>query len=432
MNSKFSRRRFLQTSAVVSAGVWTGVGPTVRAASPSDKLNIAVIGVNKQGGANLSAIGGTSQNIVALCDVDDAASAKAYGKYSDTPKFHDYREMFDKMHKQIDAVVISTPDHSHFHPSHIAMSLKKHIYLEKPMAHSVWEARKLTELAAKQKVATQLGVQRHTLGSIHRAVELVRAGAIGKITEVHSWIASNRGMFPGPTITDTPSTIKWDLWLGPAADKPYSEDYGPYKWRFWWDFGTGEAGNWGCHVLDIPFWALNLKYPTKVGVENPDPDPVKTPKAMHTWFDFPAEASRPAVKLHWYQGTPEILKKLDIKEKNINTVFIGEKGLITSGFNETKLHPEDKFKDYKDPKPTIVKSPGFHKEWVEACKGGVPATCEFSYSGPMAETVLLGNVAYRAKGGFDWDSKNLKVTGNSNAEQYLKSYFKKGWEVEGV
>jgi predicted dehydrogenase len=224
------------------------------------------------------------------------------------------------------------------------------------------------------------------------------------------------------------------LWLGPAPVTKYTPDICPYKWRFWWDYGTGEAGNWGCHILDIAYWALDLKYPTKVAIENPNPDPAKTPTAFHSTFDFPAVGNRPALKLHWYQGKPAVLDQLGVKPgPGVNTLFIGEKGMLTSGFDTkgVKLLSSDGKEEltFKLPSPTLEKSPGFHKEWLAACRGGKPSTCDFAYSGPMTETVLLANAAFRAKGGFDWDAANQKATGNSSVDEYLVPKFRKGWEV---
>lgn len=431
MSSRTVRRDFLKAGALVGAGVWSGVGPAVRAEGPNEKLNVAVIGLGGQGSPNLNGI--SSQNVVALCDVDDERAGKAYEKFPQAKKFYDFRTMYDELEKEIDVVVISTPDHTHFHPAYMAMRMGKHVYLEKPMAHSVREARILTDLAAKKKVATQLGVQRHTIEGMHRTVELVKAGAIGKIKEVHSWVGGSRGM-PSTNIATppVPAHLKWDLWLGPAAERPYSPDLCPYKWRFWWDFGTGEAGNWGCHILDIPFWALDLKYPTRVDVSNATPHAQTTPKSLSSRFEFPAVGDRPPVVLHWYHGTPPILAELKLDGKNFNNLFIGTDGMLLAGFTQPKLLPEDKYKDFVPPAKSIPKSPGFHKEFITACKGGPPSTCDFSYSGPMSETVLLANAAYRAGGGFEWDAATLTAKGNPNVDPFLMSHFRKGWELESL
>lgn len=427
MTFLLDRRTALKGS--VAAGAGALVNPVVFGQSTktsSDKLNVAVIGLGGQGKGNLNAV--SKENVVALCDVDDERAGDAYARFPQARKFYDFREMFDKMEREIDAVVISTPDHTHFHPARQAISLGKHVYLEKPMAHSVWEARELTQLAAEKKVATQLGVQRHTLKSVHDAVEIIRAGVIGDVTTVHSWVGGDRGMPAIPkTNPPVPESLKWDLWLGPAADRPYAKEYVPYNWRFWWDFGTGEAGNWGCHILDIPYWALGLTYPTKVSGGGPEQDPQRTPKSMHTKFAFPASDLRPGVELHWYHGTPPILKELGIEKPRGNTLFIGTEGMLLAGFESVQLLPSDKFVDFKMPEPTIPKSPGFHREWLNACRGGEKATCDFSYSGPLTETVLLGNVGYRA-GEFDWNAKTLKAS-TEEAQALIRTKFRAGWEV---
>jgi len=430
MPSAWTRRDVLKSSAaLLAAGVWSETGPR-RAAGfwANDKLNLASIGLGGMGGQNLAQLG--SQNMVALCDVDDQRAGKAYEEHPGAKKFYDYRQMFDKMEKEIDAVVVSTPDHNHYHPAYWTLERKKHLYLEKPMCHSVWETRKITEMARAQGVATQLGVQRHVQKPLRTGVEIARSGVLGQIKEVYSWIDTERGMPKLPVETPAvPSHIKWDLWLGPAKPRSYSPAYAPYQWRFWWDFGTGETGNWGCHILDIPFWALRLRHPTRVDVEAiGEWDEQRTPTDMAVRYKFPAEEGHDPLTLHFHQRVPQIVidKKLDYK--NTNTLFVGTEGELLCGFGPWKLYPEEKFAGYKPPK-TLPDSPGFHHEWFNACKGGEPATCNFEYSGPLAETVLLANVAFRAPSGFDWDAANLRISNNDAAQQYLKSYFSKGWDV---
>ena len=433
---QITRREALQTTAALGAGLWLGTSTQPTRAAANEKLNVAVIGVGGRGAANLSGVGKT-ENIVALCDVDDKRAGKAFERYPKAKKYADYRRMLDDMENQIDAVVVSTPDHTHFHPSMIAMTMGKHLYCEKPMAHSVWEVREMTKLAAKNKLATQLGMQRHALSNMHRAVELIKSGSIGDVSEVYSWISSSRGMPPEPVKeVPPPKTLDWDLWIGPGKFRPYAVNskgegvLAPYNWRFWWDYGTGETGNWGCHILDIPFWALDLKYPTRVDASGPKRDAERTPTEMLTSFDFPANDKRGPIKLHWSQerGGPAILKEKGLNLKGANTLFIGSKGMLLTGFGSLKLFPEKSFANFKAPEQFIPDSPGFYKEWIEACKGGEPATCNFDYSGPLSETVLLGNTAYRAGGGFDWDADTLTATGNESAKPLLHSEFRKGWE----
>jgi len=431
MTTRLQRREFVKISTLAGAGYWLGASPARAANSANEKLNIAVIGVGGRGGQNLSGVSG--ENIVALCDVDDQRAGGAFQRFPNAKKFYDYRKMFDAMEGDIDAVVVSTPDHTHFHPALAALQRDKHLYLEKPMAHNVWECRVLTDLARKKKLATQLGVQRHTLNSVRQAVELIRAGAIGTVTDCHSWIDSRRGLPATPQeFPPVPDHLQWDLWMGPTAERKYSPAYCPYNWRFWWDYGTGETGNWGCHILDIPFWALGLVYPTRVDASGPSVDEQRTPQELSSRLAFPALGDRPAVTLHWYQskGGPPALKELGVSGRGFNTLFVGSDGMLLAGFGSVKLLPQEKFKDYKMPDSTLPKSPGFYREWTAACRGGDPATCQFDYSGPMAETVLLANVAYRAGGGFDWDAATLTASNNPQAQALIREPYRKGWEVD--
>ncbi len=425
------RREMLRRTAVTgSAAMVLTNGILAHGASPNEKLDIGVIGLGGRGSANLNGVAG--ENIVALCDVDDERAGKAYDKFSKARKFYDFRVMFEEMEKQIDAVVISTPDHAHFHPAMMAMERGMHCYCEKPMAHAVSEVRAMTDLAREKGLATQLGVQRHTIPNMHRVVELVKSGAIGKVRECHAWIGGERGMPAVPTeYPPVPAHLKWDLWLGPAAERPYSPAYVPYNWRFWWDFGTGEMGNWGCHILDIPYWALDLKYCTKVSATGPDVDPQRTSKSMAVRYEFPSRDEQPPVVLNWYhtKSDPPVLKELGISPNGANNLFVGSEGMLLCGFNSHVLLPEDEFGDFERPEPTIPDSPGFHKEWIGACKGGEAATCNFDYSGPMAETVLLGNVAYRTGEAFEWDAAELKSPGSTVIDGLNFPVYRKGWEV---
>ncbi len=427
-----SRRQFLKTSAAVGAGYWLGTRRAARAVSPNEKLNIACIGIGGQGSKNVGGV--SNENIVAMCDVDEQRAGKRFQKFASANKYQDFRVMLDKLDKQIDAVVISTPDHTHFHAARHAMLMGKHVYCEKPLAHSAWECRELTNIAKKMNVATQLGNQRHANPGMARTVEAVRAGVIGEIKEVYCFKGGSRGM-PGlpKEFPPVPAPLNWDLWLGPAKERPYSPAYCPYNWRFWWDFGTGETGNWGCHILDIPYWALDLKYPTRVDLdevpEAKDIDPQQTPTAMKTRLEFPAGKYHGALTLHWWHGSnKEVFEKYNVKGK-VNTLFIGEKGTIFANFNGYQAQLNDGSTPEK-PEETIAESPGFHNEWINACKGGPRSSCDFvDYSGPLAESVLLANTAFRAGGGFDWNAKELKATGNANADQYLFPEFRTGWKV---
>jgi len=451
---RWTRREILKTSTLLGTGaLFLPSGVLTRGQSPNEKLNVACVGIGTQGNYQVSNLGKMKDevNLVALCDVDDRTAGKAYENNPGAKKYYDFRRMFDEMEKSIDAVAVSTPDHTHYHPVMQAMRAGKHVYCEKPLAHSVQEVRNITETAAKMKVATQLGCQRHTYANMHRVVELIKSGAIGDVTEVHSWVGGSRGMPEKPTeFIDPPSTIKWDLWHGPcptdwkfslskALNGKEEPTLAPYNWRFWWDFGTGETGNWACHILDIPYWALDLKYPVKVSASGPEVDSERTPTAMHVVFDYPVRGKLPALKLYWshttkpacYEkfGIPQGLKTKDDKNVDANNLFVGTKGMLLTGFGQHVLLPEEKFADFEYPKPFIPDSPGFHKEWVNACKGGEPATCNFAYSAPMAESAVLGNAAFRAgHQTFDWDAEKLVAKNCPEVQQLLKPEFRKGWE----
>ena len=402
---------------------------------PSDKLNLAIVGIGGQGEANLRDL--KTQTIVALCDVDEKRGGRSFEAFPRARRFADFRRMFDALEKQVDGVVISTPDHTHFHPAWWAIERGKHVYLEKPLAHEVEEVRRITEAARVKKVATQLGSQRHALPGLRAGVEFVKAGTIGTVTEVHSWIASKRGM-PKPlgASEQPPATLDWDLWLGPVAERPYAPGLAPYDWRFWWDFGTGEAGNWGCHILDIPFWALDLSHPVRVAGSGPTPDPRRTPTQFASRLDFPARTSAdgkalPPVSVHWYQGMPPVLAERGIGEASIekkNTLFVGTAGMLLCGFDGWLLLPEKKFAEVKNPPQTLTPSPGFRREWVDACRGGRPATCNFDYSGPLAESVLLANIAYRVQAEFSWDASAMK-SDRDDVNAMLGRRYRGGWEI---
>jgi len=424
-----------RTFAGLTAGFFAGAGyAAARAEGPADRLSVAVIGIGGQGGANLRAM--KSQNIVALCDVDEGRAGKAFEEHPQARRFTDFRRMFDAIEKQIDAVVVSTPDHTHFHPAWWAMERGKHVYLEKPLAHEVDEVRRLTDAARATGLATQLGAQRHALPGLRAGVEIVKSGMLGTITEVHSWVGSVRGMppLPGPA-EPVPGGLDWDLWLGPVADRPYTKGLAPYQWRFWWEFGTGETGNWGCHILDIPYWALDLGHAIHVSGSGPQPDPHRTPTALASRLDFPARtavdgASLPAVSVHWHQGLPPALAAHGIDKKladKKNTLFVGTKGVLLCGFDDWKLLPEADFTAATPPR-TLPQSPGFHREWIDACRGGPRATCDFAYSGPMAESVLLANIAYRVQGEFDWDARQM-TSGRADVDAMLRRTYRRGWEI---
>jgi predicted dehydrogenase len=269
------------------------------------------------------------------------------------------------------------------------------------------------------------------MASVRNGVEIARSGVLGEIYEVHCWVGGDRGMPKIPTdAPPVPSNVNWDLWLGPAKERPYHSTYCPYGWRFWWDFGTGETGNWGCHILDIPFWALDLRSPTRVEASGPAVHEATTPKEMHVVYDFPANDKRGPVSLKWHhtKSDPPVLAEHSVKGDGFNTFFLGKKASLLCGFGKWKLVPGESFADYKPPK-TFKDSPGFHKEWLNAIRGDEPASCNFDYTGPLTETVLLGNVAYRAGEKFEWDAEKLETVGSAKAQGLIREEYRKGWET---
>jgi hypothetical protein len=442
---KISRRRFM--GAAATAAAFTIVPRHVlggaRHVPPSEKLNIAGVGIGGRGEGDLDEVG--SENIGALCDVDDRYAAKVFKKYPNAKKYHDFRRMLDQ-EKSIDAVVVATPDHNHAVVSMAAIKRGKHIYCEKPLAHSIYEVRKVTEAARKAGVATQLGNQGQASEGTRLVCEFIWAGAIGPVHEVHSWCnrpISPRGIERPKDTPPVPETLNWDLWLGPAPYRPYNPCYLPFTWRGWWDFGSGVLGDIGCHQFVSIFRALKLGYPTSVEACSSnfyEPAAVAeetAPKASIVRYDFPAREGMPPVKLTWYDGglmparPDELEESLRFGEPDDN-LYIGEKGKILGH----RLLPESRNKEYGKPPRVLPRSPGHHKEWINACKGGEPAGSNFDVAGPLTEVVLLGNVAVRMgqqlyeKGlKLYYDGPNMKVTNLPEANKYIQSEYREGWTL---
>lgn len=438
-----SRRSFLRSAAAVSI-----VAPHVLGrggeAAPSEKLNLACVGVGGRGAANLSSLKG--ENIVALCDADEeraAGSAKALPK---AKFFHDYRRLLDAVARDIDAVVISTPDHTHAVIASAAMDLGKHVYSEKPLAHSLHEVRYLTEKARRKKLATQLGNQGHSSDSIREFVEMIQSGAIGTVREVHAFVGNSyrpRGFTARPTETPpVPATLDWDLWLGPASERPYHPAYLPGKWRGWVDFGTGITGDWVCHVLDPIFWALDLGAPSIIQAEAIEYDDPKVraetyPAGATIRFEFPAKGSRPAVKVTWFEGSRKVPRPEELDEKrqvpNIGAIIIGDRGKImhgSHGAGGAQLIPRAKWDAYQPPPKTLPRSQGHHEDWVIACKGGTPATSNFNYGGPLTEVALLGVAALRLNGQqLEWDAPALRFRNHDAANRLINPPYRAGWKL---
>jgi predicted dehydrogenase len=432
MKSQLNRRRFLKQTAWGSTALFGfNLLPAWAKPSPNEKLNVGVIGVANRGGDNLRGVAATGENIVALCDIDDQKLAAAAQQFPAAKTYSDFRQLLDQ--KDIDAVVVSTPDHTHAVATAAALKSGRPVYCEKPLSHTVSEARFVTELARKNKLATQLGTQIHAERNYRRVVELIQSEAIGAVREVHVWVAVKYGGKERPTDTPpVPPNIHYDLWLGPVEERPYSPEYLPFNWRNWWAFGGGVLSDFGCHYMDLPFWALDLKYPTSIEpVDGPPVHPESTPVWQIVRYQFPERGTKPPVRLTWYHGSkhPNLLTAEQYRDYRSGVLFIGEKGKVLSNYHQHMLLPEKDFVNFRPPKPFIPDSIGHHKEWTEACKTDKPTTCNFDYSGPLSETALLGNVAYRVGKKLLWDAPNLKATNCPEADQFLQHHYRKGWAL---
>jgi len=449
--SDITRRRFLQSTAasgaLVAATAVHGdekkpdaiAKPAAATASPASaptkKLNIGICGVANQGWYHLDIIKGLpNANIAAICDVDVRQIVRAARAIPTAEVFVDFRDLL-KM-KNLDAVLVATPDHTHSVIAGAALRAGKHVYCEKPLCHTVKEVRALTDLAQQSKTVTQMGIQIHAMDNYRRVVELIQAGAIGKVAEVHIW--NERSHRPhNPTVITPPATFNYDLWLGPAAMRPLEADFHPYNWRRRWAFGAAMLGDIGCHLMDIAFWSLDLKYPTRVTSEGaPMSDDICTEWNIAT-YEFPARGDKPPVKMTWYDP-PKIPPmrdswKLPDSLKNECVMFIGDKGMLATNYGEHRLLPEEKFKDYQRPPKTIPSIPGHQAEWINACLKNDPSAvgAPFSYGGPLAETALLGIAAFRAAPGkpLDWDATSLRFTNAPEADRFLGYQFRDGWSI---
>ncbi len=405
MQKQLNRRDFLKSVVRTGSGlIILSNSRLVRGTEANNKLNIAGIGVGGRGAADVN--GAASENIVALCDVDEKQAAQTFERYPEAKRFKDFRKMLDKMHNKIDAVVVGTPDHTHAPAGMMAMKLGKHCYCEKPLTHSVYEARVMAEIASQKKLVTQMGTQIHAESNYRRAVELVQTDTIGSVREVHVWLGANFTGPPKPTdmsqpdvpsdSPQIPETLDWDLWLGPASYRPYHPAYAPFGWRYWWNFANGQLGDFFCHYCDLAFWALKLRHPTTVEAEGP----VHAESAARWTIarqQYPARGELPPVTLTWYSGGgfPAFMKEGKIPQWGNAVLFIGSKGMLIADYGRHQLLPEEEFVDFKRPDPFIADSIGHHREWIEACKTGGPTTCNFDYSGALTEAALLCNVALR-------------------------------------
>jgi predicted dehydrogenase len=432
------RRRFLHTTALATAGL-TMAGcqtrPAPRKLSANDKLNIAVIGVAARGGENLSEVA-KLENIVALCDVDASRLAAAAQKFPSARTYSDFRRLIDQ--RDIDAILVATPDHTHAVATAAALRSGRHVYCEKPLTHTVSEARLITNLAQKTGLVTQIGTQIHAGNNYRRVVELVQGDAIGRVQEVHVWAGAAYGGQDAPKDRPPiPTGLDWDLWLGPVKPHPYHPEFAHFKWRNWWHFGGGSLADFGCHFMDLPFWALSLAHPTRVEpIAGPPVHAESTPTWAIVRYDFPEREGNGGgrlapVKLTWYHGgkRPEIVSDELFARYRSGVLFVGEKGMLVSDYGKHTLLPEEKFKDFARPPQSIPNSIGHHKEWTQAIKTGSRTTCPFSYSGPLTETALLGNVAYRVGQTLEWDARKLRATNCPEADIFIQHHYRSGWKI---
>ncbi len=436
MKQNFNRRQFLQKTSVAAGSVFF-IGKSdsfgAKKISPNEKLNIAVVGTANRAAANIDGI--RSQNIVALCDIDDNFLAKAMTNFPGARGYNDYRKMLAQ--KNIDAVVVSTADHTHACATIDALRSGRHVYCEKPLTHTVSEARLVAETARKEKRATQMGTQIHAEDNYRRVVELIQSGAIGAVRDVHVWVSTVYTDKGRPKETpEIPPNLHWDLWLGPAPNRAYHPTYLPINWRRWWDFGGGTLADMGCHYIDLAHWALGLRHPLSVESEGPAIHPEVTCPWMIARYEYPARQNQPPVKLTWYHGErdgqlvrpPQFAEGI-LPEWGNGVLFIGDKGMLLADYTKYALLPEKNFKEFILPPPFIRKSIGHHAEWIQACKYGTPTTCNFDYSGALTESVLLGNVSYRTDRKIYWDAKNLKAINAPNADQFIQHHYRQGWKI---
>jgi predicted dehydrogenase len=444
-----SRRGFLASSSAITAFMFLprGVFGQAGAPSPNNKLNIAGIGIGGQGAWDLEQVSG--ENIVALCDVDSDYAGKTFAKYPGAKQYRDFREMLEK-DKTIDAVVVATPDHLHAVVTSTALKMGKHVYCEKPLTRTVVEARSVAKTAREAKRATQMGNQGMAFEGNRLINEWLADGAIGPVREVHVWSdrPTHNGKLPlwwaqgieRPKETPpVPKSLDWDLWLGPAPQRPYHPAYAPFRWRGWWDFGSGGLGDMGIHNLAPVFSALKLGAPESIQASSTPVFPETVPMAAIVHYGFPARGELPPVQLHWYDGGLLPERPVELGEnrelsREDGILFVGEKGkMLVEGWGGEKprLLPESRDKEYQRPPKSLPRSAGHHQEWLDACKGsGTKPRSNFDFAGPLTEAVLLGSVCIHNGGDkLLWDSESMKITNDPDANKLLHYDYRAGWSL---
>jgi predicted dehydrogenase len=461
-----SRRRFLAATTSVTAATLVPryvLGGTT-SPPPSERLNVAIIGTGGQGITHIKELfNHPDVNLTAICDVAEfwdnshlyyrhhggrgpARQALAeHARKREDPGWHeakvyvDFRVMLERAHRDIDAVIIAAPNHLHATVAVAAMRADKGVYCEKPLTHSIQEARTLARVARETGVATQMGNQGHSTDDIRRAVEWIRDGAIGRVRSVHAWLGGPNKPMPAIRPTETPPVpegLHWELWLGPAKARPYHPVYAPQAFHYWWDFGSGTLGNFGCHTLDTAVWALDLTYPTLVEASSTPLSQETTPAAATYRYRFPAREGKPPIDLFWYDGglrppRPDCLEPDRELPSGGGSLIVGEEGAVLSGLwsGSPRIIPEEKMQRYQPPPPTLPRSRGHHRDWIAACKGGPSPSANFEYGARLTEIVLLGGVALRTGGTLYWDGPNMRGPGSPEAEPLIRGYTREGWEL---
>ena len=441
MSNQLNRREMLRRTAAAGAGVWLAGGgrASAQGKSPNEKLDIAIVGCGGRGGENINGIAG--ENVVALCDVDDRQAAAAQQRFPKARRFRDYRKLLDAMHQQIDAVVVSIPDHMHASVSLASMQLGKHVYCEKPLTWSIEEARQMAKTAAGQKVATQMGTQGMADDGSRAGIEVIRSGVLGEVTDLHVWTDRPAGWWPQgverPAETPpAPKELDWDLWLGVAPVRPYHPDYHPFRWRGWHDFGTGAVGDMGIHNAAMPFAGLGLGAPRSAEI-------VETSGLMRetlpAWsklrVEFPAADGRGPVTMHWYDGgkkpSADLIGGREVAANG--AIVVGKKATLYSiewTGGDWHLLPEEKFRDFKLPERSVPRAPGgdHYQEWILACKGGTSGFCRFDgFASVLTETMLVATLALRTGKKIEWNAETMQAHQCPEAEPFIRRKYRTGW-----
>ena len=450
-SGRMTRRGFLAGAGSLAAGVLDAQRAPRRTITANERVNVAVVGAGGRGADNINDLKECGVDIVALCDCDERQAAGSFKAYPQARRFSDWRRLFERA-ESFDAVLVATPDHNHAIVSTAAMQLGKHVYCEKPLARTIWEARKMAKSAADNGLITQMGTQGHAFEGTRRAVEVIRSGVLGDVTELHVWTDRPAGWWPQgidrpPGNPPIPPGLDWDVWLGPAPARPYHPGYAPFKWRGFWDFGTGAIGDMGIHNLDTAFWGLELKAPVAVEVKECSPafahPAMKETAPLWSVIElrFPARPGKPPVTMTWYDGgklpPAHLFQGEPLVGKDGGSLVIGRKGTLFTrtwhgGYDDKDMFvllPRKQFEGFQPPPPTLPRTRGHHQEWVDAIRGRARPQSDFGYAAVLTESLLLGNVALRTGKKIVWDSERMRAVGCPEADDYFRPPFRRGWEI---